>query len=179
MPKGVIVFDATSVLYLTLIGQEHLLAERYGGRSYLPDEVITELKQGEKLHNYNCARLLSATWWRPLAITEPEDERMFFDLVELWGKKDRNRGEAAALTLARRMNSYAVIDDAQARSTAKRFGIRIIGTVGILANMVGDGILEKSEGWAILEDLVSVGFRSPLKNEADFRRLVDSLFGIQ
>jgi predicted nucleic acid-binding protein len=175
MPSGELVFDTTCPLYLTAAGHEHLLAERYGGRCYLPDEARAEIERGEAEHNYNCRRLLTASWWRPLAIREPEDQALFFELLQRWGKLERNRGEAASIVLARRLGATAVIDDSQARRAAQTLGVPITGTVGILARLTVEGRLDELSAWAIHQGIVQLGFRSPLHSDKDLRALVARL----
>lgn len=172
VPANEVVFDTTCPLYFTATGHDHLLAERYAGRSYLPDEVRREIERGESTHDYNCTRLLAASWWRALAITEPEDQELFFRLLRRWGKVERNRGEAAAIVLARRLGCTAVVDDRQGRNAARDLGVPFIGTVGILARITAEGRLGENDGWAVHQDMVALGFRSPLRTEVEFRDLV-------
>ncbi len=172
MPAGEIIFDTSCLLHLTAVGHENLLEERYGGRCYIPDEVETEIKRGEVDHRFKCARLLQASWWKPLSITDPDDQALFFDLLRRWGKPDRNRGEAAAIVLAKRRRCTAVLDDSQGRRAAEILGIPKIGTVGILTLIAVDGRLDEESCWAIHEAMVQNGFRSPLRTEQEFRYLV-------
>jgi len=75
-------------------------------------------------------------------------------------------GEAEAITLAYELGSRLIVDDKQARNTAKRLGIKIIGTVGILVKAKQLGLLEKL--LPILEALESNSFylSQSLKTEA-------------
>lgn len=123
MQSDEVVCHTTHPLYFAIVGYEHLVEQRYGGRCYLPDEVRAESVRGEAEHGHNCAHLLRASWWKPLAITEPEDQALFFRLLLRWGKLERNQGEAAAIVLARRRGCVAVVDDLQARRAAQRLGI--------------------------------------------------------
>lgn len=175
MAQSEVIFDTTCPLYFTVTGHEGLLAERYAGCCYLPEEVINEIQVGEAAHGYNCERLLRGSWWRPLAITELEDQRLFLETLQRWGSEERNRGEAAALVLARRRGSVAVVDDLQARRAAQSMGVSIIGTVGILARIVAEGRLDDAAGWGVHREMVDAGFRSPLRSASDFGQLVERL----
>jgi predicted nucleic acid-binding protein len=43
-----------------------------------------------------------------------------------------HRGEAEAITLAKNIDCWVVLDDLKARKIARREGVKIIGTLGIL-----------------------------------------------
>lgn len=177
-PDGELVFDTTCGLHFAAAGHDHLLEERYVDRSYFSNEAVAEIERGEAAHGHNCARLLRATWWRELRITEPDDIALFNELLGRWGRADRNRGEAAAHVLARRLDCWAIVDDRQGRAAAKEFGVRHTGTIGLLAHIVVDGRLTLGEGWAVHEDFVALGFRSMLKTEADFTAIIGRLRGV-
>ncbi|NES71291.1 MAG: DUF3368 domain-containing protein [Okeania sp. SIO2D1] len=75
-------------------------------------------------------------------------------------------GEAEAITLAYELGYRLIVDDKQARNTAKRLGIKIIGTVGVLVNAKQLGLLDQL--FPILEALETNGFylSQSLKTEA-------------
>lgn len=172
MRSDEVVFDTTCPLYFTATGHLHLLEQRYAGRCYLPDEVRTEIERGEAAHAHNCEPLLRASWWKPFAIEEPEDQQLFLQILQTWGRTERNRGEAATIVVARRLGAVAVVDDLQGRRAAQRHGVPVTGTVGILARMAVEGQVSLADGWAIHTEMVHLGFRSPLHSEADFQSLV-------
>ncbi|NET43300.1 DUF3368 domain-containing protein [Okeania sp. SIO2B3] len=74
-------------------------------------------------------------------------------------------GEAEAITLAYELGYRLIVDDKQARNTAKRLGIKIIGTVGVLVKARQLGLPYHA---SILEALESNGFylSQSLKTEA-------------
>jgi predicted nucleic acid-binding protein len=151
------------------------LEMRYAGRCYLPDEVRIEIERGEAAHGHNCEPLLRAAWWKPGAIEQPEDHALFFQLLQAWGRTERNRGEAAAIVVARRLGAVAVVDDLQGRRAAQRHGIPVIGTVAILARMIAERQMSLAEGWVIHTDMVRLGFRSPIRSQTDFELLVNRI----
>lgn len=175
MRSDEVVFDTTCPLYFTAAGHLELLEWRYAGHCYLPDEVRVEIERGEDEHGHNCAPLLRASWWKPVAIEEPEDHALFLQLLQAWGKTERNRGEAAAIVLARRLGAVAIVDDLQGRRAAQRHGVPITGTIGILARLVAEGQLNPHDGWMFHTDMVQLGFRSPLRSEADFQVLLSQV----
>lgn len=66
----------------------------------------------------------------------------------------------------------AVVDDLQGRQAAMRLGVPITGTIGILARITAEGRLSVTTGWTIHQEMVGLGFRSPLRLEAQFQELV-------
>jgi uncharacterized protein len=52
-------------------------------------------------------------------------------------------GEAEALALASEKNCLLISDDKQARTAAKRLGVNVIGTVGILIRAKQNGIISE------------------------------------
>ena len=75
-------------------------------------------------------------------------------------------GEAEAITLAYELGYRLIVDDKQARNTAKKLGIQIIGTVGVLVKAKQLGLIEQL--LPILEKLESNSFylSQSLKTEA-------------
>ena len=74
-------------------------------------------------------------------------------------------GEAEAIALAIERQYLLILDDRKARTWAKRLGIRLIGTAGILVRAKRAGLLGAVR--PVLEDMEVAGFRmSPqLKQE--------------
>lgn len=66
-------------------------------------------------------------------------------------------GEAEAITLASEKNCLLISDDKQARSAAKRLGVNVIGTVGILIRAKQNGIITEIK--PILDNLDANEFR--------------------
>jgi predicted nucleic acid-binding protein len=53
-------------------------------------------------------------------------------------------------------------DDAVARREAQRFGLPITGSIGILVLNVRQGRLARSEANALLDEMIALGYRSPV-----------------
>lgn len=75
-------------------------------------------------------------------------------------------GEAEAIALAVERRCLLILDDKKARRWAKRMGLRVIGTVGILLQAKGQGLIEAIK--PLLEALKAADFHlSPeLEEEA-------------
>lgn len=75
-------------------------------------------------------------------------------------------GEAEAIALALEKNCKLLSDDKQARSIAKKLGLQVIGTIGVLIRAKQTGLINLLK--PILDDLENNGFRmsESLKQEA-------------
>ena len=132
MNSRTIVGDSSPLISLSLIGQLELLPKLYG-KVLIPPAVWNEVTvQGAGLPG---AQAVSDLKW--LEIHEP----MPAILQSLAILVDRGEAEAIALALGN-PGSTVLLDDAQARRVAERFGVARIGTLGILrkariAGMIG------------------------------------------
>jgi predicted nucleic acid-binding protein len=66
------------------------------------------------------------------------------------------KGEAEAIALAVQNDRLLITDDKQARAAAKRFGLSVIGTVGILLRAKAGELIDELK--PILDDLQDNGF---------------------
>ncbi len=116
----------------------------------VPPSVIRELSVKEKEY-FQSLGLLS--------VEEPRDRRLVLVL-----KTIVDEGEAEAITLALERNSLLIIDDLKGRKVARRLGLEIIGTLGLLKIMKLKGIIRevkpfikglKEKGFYISDDLVN------------------------
>lgn len=170
---GGFIFDTTCLNYFALTGNALLLEQRYRGRAFVSRDVVRELRNGSVEHP-ELGGIIAAEWFEILRLEEPEDLAEYGRLLKRLGKKERNRGEAATIVLARRFDLVAVIDELAGRKAARVAGLKITGTVGILAGMARDSQLTESAAWGIHQEMVSIdpnGYRSPFSERAEFRRL--------
>ena len=75
-------------------------------------------------------------------------------------------GEAEAIALASEKGCRLISDDKQARAVAKRLGVSVIGTVGILVRAKQEGVITEIK--PILDDLEANSFfiSQALRDEA-------------
>lgn len=57
-----------------------------------------------------------------------------------------------------------LIDDAKARKTANELGVPISGTLGFLVQAVRTALLGSDEADALLDEMITRGFRSPRRS---------------
>lgn len=124
----IVVPDAGPLIYLAGAGQLHLLHRLYV-RVVVPRVVHHEVVvAGAGL--LGSAEVAQATW------IEIADEHPDVGLLSLL-----DAGEAAAIPLAERLGAALLCDDADARSVARRRGLAVVGTLGVLVKAKREGAL--------------------------------------
>lgn len=118
-----VVVDSSVLISLSAIKQLELLRMRFA-EVVIPravqEEVVIEGK-GQP----GSQEVQSSNWIRVLEVKD----RSFVRLLEV----ELDRGESEAIALACELNADLVLlDEKNARSRAKRVGLRILGTIGIL-----------------------------------------------
>ncbi|MEB3340945.1 DUF3368 domain-containing protein [Okeania sp.] len=139
-----IIADSTCLIGLERIGKIDLLPQIFS-QVTIPPEVQKEF----------------GIYYSWLIVKSTQNTGMVNSL-KLWV----DDGEAEAITLAYELGYRLIVDDKQARNTAKKLGIEIIGTVGVLIKAKQLGLLDQL--LPILKALESNGFylSQSLKKEA-------------
>lgn len=142
--KEPIVLDSTCLIGLERIGQLDILSRLFEP-IVIPNEVLNEFGTG-------------FSW---LKVETPSNTPLISSLKILV-----DDGETEAIALALEKNYRIVLDDRQARSTARRMGLSVIGTIGVFIYAKQNGLINLIG--PVLDDLDNNGFRmSPnLKAEA-------------
>jgi hypothetical protein len=126
----IVVPDAGPLIYLAGAGTLDLLARLYD-RVVVPRAVYDEIVvSGAGL--MGSAEVSGATW------IEVED--VMPDPVLA---RTLDRGEAAAIPLAQRLGATLLCDDASGRAEARRRGVPVIGTLGVLCLAKERGFLDR------------------------------------
>ncbi|WP_295392915.1 DUF3368 domain-containing protein [uncultured Thiodictyon sp.] len=133
MTSPVVVADSGPLIALSIIGQLDLLRRLYG-QVLAPPAVWEEVTvRGLGLPG---AHEVSQLPWLEIKAPETPLWQALAILVD--------RGEAEAIALAQTIpDSTVLLDDARARRVAERFGIRRIGTLGILRRAKNAGLVEQ------------------------------------
>jgi predicted nucleic acid-binding protein len=124
MPEGarVVVVNATPIIALSLIDELDLLRALYD-RVVVPSAVEAEVLVGGR-GGIGSAELREASWLRVAALQDPRRADLLADL---------DRGEAEVLALAQELHAdLVIIDERLARLHAKRLGLTLTGTLGVL-----------------------------------------------
>lgn len=132
--KEIIVSDSTCLIGLERVGKLNILPALFDS-VMIPPEVEREFGS-----NFDWLKV------------ENLSNRQIVAILELVV----DTGEAEAIALASERNCLLITDDKQARTAAKRLGVSVIGTVGILIRAKQNGII--SEIKPILDNLESNDF---------------------
>ena len=127
----IIVADAGPLIHLSKIGHLHLLQELYG-RIIVPAAVYEEVVvRGAGLPGSR--ELAGATW---VEIIEHDVTLPLWRLL----RDDLDAGESAALSIASaRHADLVLVDDRAARIAARRLGLGVKGTLGVLIDAKAQG----------------------------------------
>ena len=143
-----VVADAGPLIYLSAAGHLELLPQLYD-RILVPSVVFEEVvDRGAGLPG--SAELAAATWVEvpPSDVEDPVCSALLATL---------DHGEAAALALARREGADLVlIDERRGREVARRLGLPVRGTLGVLVQARRQGAIDALA--PILEQLIDAGF---------------------
>jgi len=83
-------------------------------------------------------------------------------------------GEASCIAVALERNASLFTDDLLARQYAQRQGIIVSGTLGVLATLMAQKHLTAAQADELLQEMVSHGYRSPVRSLVDMIRRTDS-----
>lgn len=87
-----------------------------------------------------------------------QEEFLFRLFAESLGK-----GESSCLSIAISRDLKVLTDDRDARELAQRRGVPVSGTIGILVEAIGEGLLSIEEGNVMLSDMIEKGYFSPFE----------------
>jgi hypothetical protein len=131
-PAQRVVVNTTPIIALSLIGKLDLLRELYGEVS-IPPAVRSELLAGGPQGTGSRA-LSDATWLRVISLLDPRRADLL--LVDL------GRGEAEVIALAQEVDAELVLlDERLARRHARRLGLKLTGTLGVLLKAKERGLV--------------------------------------
>jgi len=148
----IVVADSSVLIALSWIDQLDLLPRLFD-EVLIPSAVAEEIDSEDKPGS---AALRQAEWLKVVSVSESSrlDELMRKGV----NRSKLHRGEAEAIVLAVDVNArYLLIDERRGRKMALRYGLDIIGVLGVLALAKRKELLSEIRG--PLDDLVEAGFR--------------------
>lgn len=148
---GGIVSNATPLIYLAKIGRIGLLRNLFG-EVFIPEEVKVEVvERGKQLGEgdaYVVEKAVSDGW---LKVSRAEVVEVPIEL---------DKGEVAALSLAKNMGLGEVLmDEAPARTAARLLGLTPRGTIFVLLKALERGEMDLDLFLESLNELIRYGFR--------------------
>lgn len=130
-PQQVVV-NTTPLIALALIGKLDLLQQLYG-QVVMPSAVQAEVFAGGP-RGIGSAEMREAPWLHAVSLQDPRRADLLVDL---------DRGEAEVIALAQELNADLVIlDERLARRHAKRAGLTLTGTLGVLLKAKQVGLVD-------------------------------------
>lgn len=141
----IVIADTSPLHYLVLLDQVDILPALYG-RVIIPSAVLAELQAQRTPAAVKQWAAKPPKWLEVQAVTTPQDQA----LAEL------DAGEREAIALAEALRADAlIIDERAGRREAKRRNLRVIGTVRVLDDAAGAGLVNLPD---MLERLQACGF---------------------
>ena len=153
MPTRLVLLDNTVLTNFALVNRPDLVLDLWGSSSATTPAVMTEYQAGVT------SRGFPADTWDPLLQLTPNSAEQ--DFAERLPPK-LGSGERACLAIAVLRKGMLACDDAGARREAQRFGLPITGSIGILVLNVRQGRLTRAEANALLDEMIALGYRSPV-----------------
>ncbi len=137
---GIVVADTGPIRYLVLIGQADLPARPFGAIS-VPATVADELRHPNARDEVRAWAADAPPW---LSV-HPDPLEFLPELRRL------DLGERAAIGLAGAVGAgLLLIDDRAGVAAARKLGFRVTGTLGVLVEAAGHGLLDLSAAFAAL-----------------------------
>jgi uncharacterized protein len=137
------VFDTSSLIFLDLLGYIPLLRQLY--RVVVPEAVSQEISVRSESPGSGVVSLD----WVELRTPDPESVRRV-------GREPPNvgKGEKEAIALGLELSCPVVLDDRKARLRARRAGLEVTGTLGILLRLRRIGLTSRGidEDLGLLEE---------------------------
>lgn len=161
--KKTVVSNTTPIIALSLVGQHQLLHQLYG-EVLLPPAVYREIMVGGRA-KIGVTELQNAAWLRQVALADPRRADLLIDL---------DRGEAEAIALAQERNAnLLLLDERLGRRYARRAGIPITGTLGVLLRAKQEGLIPQLR--PLVEQMQKGGIRLGAELVANIYRLAKEL----
>lgn len=165
MPE--LVFDCCVISNFALSRSLSVLKGLYSGTSFVTDFVAAEILRGIQTGHRELVSVKAAIkdgWLREI-VMETEEEKALFETLSV----SLGFGEAASIAVAKVRGYLFVSDDKIARRAAILLGVKLTGTIGILAKAVKKKIIDTKTADSYLKKMIALGFYSSVTsiNEID------------
>ena len=149
MTRKLIVADAGPLIGLATAGRVELLSALYD-QVLIPQGVLEELHlDASRPGSMSLSRAKEEGWLVNAEVPESTDLAKLTELLD--------RGEAEAIVLAQSQKLELLIDERKGRRVARRKGVTVIGTGGLLLLAKRGGVIDPIA--PILDELASHGYR--------------------
>ncbi|MFN3763038.1 MAG: DUF3368 domain-containing protein [Anaerolineae bacterium] len=155
-----LVVDNTVMANFALVSHTDWLRAVWPGMLVTPVETWAELQAGIRL-----GRLPNADWSWLTVLPLTEEERNLRDQLI----PPLDQGEAACLALAYSRRYALLTDDRVARREARRMGVPVSGTIGILKLLADEGHVSLDAADAALQRMIALGYYAPIRSLRELR----------
>lgn len=158
MPE--VIFDNCVLSNFALSGSLEVIKALYGKNAYITDFVAAENMKGIAQGHCGLSAVRDALedgWLREVALKGRQEKTIFESLSVSLGL-----GEASSMAVAKARKYLFACDDRTARKEAELLGIKLTGTIGILARAVHRKVIGGKKADVILSSMVRHGFYSPI-----------------
>ncbi|MET1074122.1 MAG: hypothetical protein ABWY11_15855 [Umezawaea sp.] len=159
--------DTTCLAHFGRIDRLDVLGDLLSGRRcWTTTAVREELRRGPEA-GHELGRVLDLPWL-PVVPQDDWDHIMSFSRwVERIGSTERNIGEATVFAAAEVLEAVAITDDRNATAVARSYGLRVHGTIWLLAQACLEAKLTETGAANLVDMLRGSGMRLPCSG-ADF-----------
>lgn len=157
--RGFILLDTTILSNFALVGVLPLLQQglqRRGLRPLIPPQVGAEFQRGVEKGLFAADADVD---WTEVVKPSSQETAISRKLQGILGQ-----GEASCLAIALERELPMATDDLKARDVARRLGVTVTGTLGILGWAVKAGLISLDEGDNILKAMRKQGYFSPVES---------------
>ncbi|MGD8245666.1 MAG: DUF3368 domain-containing protein [Anaerolineae bacterium] len=155
---GLVLLDNTVLSNLALVGQADLVFHVWPEGVASTPQVLSEYGMAAR------AGLLPPQAWADLPLVALTSQEL--TLSETFSQR-LGQGERSCLAVAHLRGGVFASDDADARAAARRLGVPVTGTLGILALAVHRDLVTLAQANAVLANMVAAGYRSPVERLDD------------
>ena len=153
------VSNSSPLIHLARLGKLQYLREAFPSVT-VPGGVRRETIEKGKTGGYSDALVLEKLerdgWLKVDKLTQPSSEKVVRELTEVIGN-----GEAEAIALAAERQDRLWMDDQKGRQVASLYGIETTTTLGLLFELLVDGILPKTDYRKNVKNYASQGWIAP------------------
>ena len=153
------VIDTTVISNFALANALELLKEADIPGAVTTRSVLDELERGQELGRLPPGDL---SWLAVVDLDEAETQ-LFTEIRARLGA-----GEASCLAVALKRGAPLLTDDLLARKMARRQGVVLSGTIGVMVGLVESSRLSLSDGNAVLAKMIEAGYFAPFSQLDEF-----------
>ncbi|MBU4140190.1 MAG: DUF3368 domain-containing protein [Euryarchaeota archaeon] len=140
----IVVSDSTPLIHFAKIGRIDIIFTLYG-EILITREVYNEAVEEGLILEKEDAVFIKEHIGKEIQIRNSSSS--FIHLIE---KYFIHKGEAGSIQLALETNSLLLINERDGRNAAKKEGIKVKGSIGILFDALGEGVIDKKEALGLL-----------------------------